>query len=74
MPSSNQVGDVLARVEGADRAPGFWPNYREPTPLARAIQYPLADPNWQNRVLNAYALLRALANQETDTEKTEGTR
>ncbi len=37
-----------------DRAPGFWPEYVEPTPLARAIQMPLADPNWQTRVLNAY--------------------
>lgn len=37
-----------------DRAPGFWPSYVEPSPLARAIQMPLADPNWQTRVLNAY--------------------
>lgn len=37
-----------------DLEPGFWPNYQEPTPLAKAIQYPLADPNWQSRVLNAY--------------------
>jgi len=37
-----------------DLEPGFWPNYQEPTPLAKAIQYPLNDPNWQSRVLNAY--------------------
>lgn len=37
-----------------DLEPGFWPNYQEPTPLAKAIQYPLADPNWQMRVLNGY--------------------
>lgn len=37
-----------------DRQPGFWPGYVEPTPMARAIQMPLSDPHWQNRVLNAY--------------------
>lgn len=38
-----------------DLEPGFWPNYVEPSPLARAIQMPLHDPNWQQRVLNGYA-------------------
>lgn len=37
-----------------DEEPGFWPEWREPTPLAQAIQYPLNDPFWQNRVINAY--------------------
>lgn len=41
-----------------DLEPGFWPNYREPTPLARAIQYPLSDPNWQSRVLNGYIAMK----------------
>ena len=50
--------------ERPDLQPGFWPNYREPTPLARAIQYPLADPNWQSRVLNGYVRRAALATKE----------
>lgn len=40
-----------------DIEPGFWPNYEEannPSPLAKAIQAPLNDPQWQSRVLNAY--------------------
>lgn len=34
---------------------GFWPNYREPTALAKAIQMPLhpAD-RWMTGVLNAH--------------------
>ena len=42
-----------------DRQPGFWPDEdacNNPTPMAKAIQMPLADPNWQNRVLAAYTL------------------
>ena len=42
-------------ADAATQAPGYWPNYREPSKLARAIERPLADPNWQNGVLNAYA-------------------
>lgn len=40
-----------------DLEPGFWPNSfdaNNPSPLAEAIQFPLADPNWQSRVLNGY--------------------
>lgn len=37
-----------------DLEPGFWSNYQEPDPLARAIMYPLSDPLWQDRVLSGY--------------------
>lgn len=43
-----QEADAIARE------PWFWPEPHEPTPLAKAIQMPLADPNWQTRVLNGY--------------------
>ena len=43
-----QEADAIAKE------PGFWPNYQEPTPMAEAIQFPLADPQWQSRVINAY--------------------
>lgn len=49
-----------------DLEPGFWPNWQEPTPLAQAIQYPLNDPNWHNRVINAYM---KTANKEKKEKK-----
>lgn len=52
---------IKAQPYRPDLEPGFWPNYKEPTPLAKAIQYPIHDPHWQNRVLNGYAQTRLLA-------------
>lgn len=40
-----------------DLEPGFWINAEEANnrpALSKAIQYPLNDPHWQSRVLNAY--------------------
>jgi len=48
--------DALRETADAiSRSLGFWPSYTAPTKLAEAIQMPLANPNWQTRVLNAYA-------------------
>lgn len=47
--TAKQQADAIARE------PWFFPNYREPTPLARAIQMPLADPLWIDRVVGAYS-------------------
>ena len=49
------MSSAREQADAASREPGFWPNYRAPTKLAEAIQMPLADPNWQTRVLNGYA-------------------
>jgi hypothetical protein len=42
-------------ADAASREPGYWPNYQEPSKLARAIERPLTDPSWQIGVLNGYA-------------------
>jgi len=44
----------VSKKDRPDLEPGFWSNYQEPDPLARAIMYPLADPHWQERVIAAY--------------------
>lgn len=44
----------MRKLTEADE-PGFWNEFVEPTPLARAIQFPLADPLWQDRVIAGYA-------------------
>jgi hypothetical protein len=41
--------------ERPDLEPGFWPNFEEPSPVARAIQMPLYPmERWINGVLNAH--------------------
>ena len=48
-----------------DREPGFWPNYQEPTAVAKAIQMPLHPAErWITGVLNAHAGRAALASTE----------
>lgn len=51
------------QADAISKEPGFWPNYSEPTPLARAVGMPLADPHWQNRVLNGYAVTKQRAKE-----------
>lgn len=43
------------KADAISKEPGFWPNFQEPSKLAQAIQMPLSDPNWQQRVLNGYS-------------------
>lgn len=46
-----------------DLHPNFWPSYVEPSPMATAIQYPLSDSLWQDRVLSAYARRNKIASE-----------
>lgn len=46
--------DKREEADRLAREPSFWPNYRQATKLAQAIEMPLADPHWQARVLNGY--------------------
>ena len=47
--------EARRQADLATLEPGFWPNWQAPNPLSVAIQMPLADTNWQTRVLNGYA-------------------
>lgn len=48
------MGEDDAKPIPPDQEPGFWCEWSPPSPMAEAIQYPLHDPAWQGRVLNAY--------------------
>lgn len=47
-------------ADAVSREPGFWANFREPSKLAKAIEMPLVNPNWQKSVLNAYSQTKFL--------------
>ncbi|MGY6251685.1 hypothetical protein ACXIUS_29870 [Bosea thiooxidans] len=70
-PQRNRyVATPLREELSPDQQPGFWPEYTDPTPLARAIQMPLADPLWQSRVLNAYVSRKQSLGQRADATPT----
>ena len=46
--------DDRSEADAIAREPWFWPKFST-SKLSEAIERPLSDPNWQTRVLNAYA-------------------
>jgi len=74
--SSSQCQTTAGCKCGASRpdlAPGFWPNYREPTPMAKAIQMPLHPlDRWCNGVLNAHILRPAALARTEDGGRNDG--